>query len=66
MINKNISIIITNFEDFDEQNYEIAKLIFHTEEGREPNMNNVNDMNLVSALEVGVRHIRNYLTKSKS
>ncbi len=59
--NLNISDVISSFEDFDEQNYEIAKIIFQKEEGREPNMNDVKDMNLVAALEVGVRYTRNYL-----
>ena len=59
--NLNISDVISSFEDFDEQNYEIAKIIFQKEEGREPNMNDVNDMNLVAVLEVGVRYTRNYL-----
>ncbi len=56
-----ISDVISSFDDFDEQNYEIAKIIFFKEEGREPNMNDTKDMNLVAALEVGVRYTRNYL-----
>jgi hypothetical protein len=57
----NIPAVISSFDDFDEQNYEIAKIIFIKEEGREPNMNDTKDMNLVAALEVGVRYTRNYL-----
>ena len=56
-----ISDVISSFEDFDEQNYEFAKIIFQKEEGREPNMNDTKDMNLVAALEVGVRYTRIYL-----
>lgn len=59
--NLNISDVIGGFDDFDEQNYEIAKIIFLKEEGREPNMNITKEMNLVAAIEVGVRYARTYL-----
>ena len=59
--NLNISDVIGRFDDFDEQNYEIAKIIFLKEEGREPNMNITKEMNLVAAIEVGVRYARTYL-----
>jgi hypothetical protein len=59
--NLNISDVISSFDDFDEQNYEIAKWIFEQEEGRKPNMNDTQDMNVVAMLEVGVRYTRNYL-----
>ena len=57
----NIPDVIGRFDDFDEQNYEIAKIIFLKEEGREPNMNITKEMNLVAAIEVGVRYARTYL-----
>lgn len=59
--NLNISDVISSLPDRDEQNYEFAKWIFAQEEGREANMNNVKDMNVVAMLEVGVRYTRNYL-----
>ena len=51
--------IISNYDDFDRQNYEFAKWIFLQEEGRKPNMNTDKDMNAVAILEVGVRYTRN-------
>lgn len=48
-------------DDTDVQNYEFAKMIFVKEEGREPNMNDAKDANMVAALEVGVRYTRNSL-----
>ncbi len=59
--NLNISDVISSFNDFDEQNYEIAKWIFEQEEGRKANMNDTKDMNAIAMLEVGVRYTRNYL-----
>ena len=59
--NLNISDVISNFSDGDEQNFVFAKWIFKQEEGREADMNNNKDMNAVAMLEVGVRYTRNYL-----
>lgn len=50
--------IIIEFDDFDEQNFEFAKVIFEIEEGRQPNMNIVEEMNLVATIEIGIRHTR--------
>lgn len=58
----NIAELLNTIHDFDEQNYEIAKLIFENEEGRKPNMNDPTEMNVVATLEVGIRNARNYLS----
>lgn len=55
--------IIEQYEDFDVQNYEFAKVVFEKEEGRKPNMNNTQDMNLVATLEVGIKYTRINLEK---
>ena len=47
-------------ETTDEKNYEFAKLIFETEEGRPPDMNAASDMNIVAILEAGIRYARLY------
>lgn len=50
-------------DDFDVQNFEMAKQVFEKEEGRKPNMNS-NDMNVVAILETGIKHVRlNSLTR---
>lgn len=45
-------------EDSDLQNYESAKMIFSLEEGREPNMANIEDTRMVSAIETGIKYSR--------
>lgn len=63
-INENMDISLTNnSDDFDSQNYEYAKWIFEKEESRPPNMNNIQDMRMVSSIEVGIRYTRKQLQK---
>jgi hypothetical protein len=36
--------------------YKLAKKVFEKEEGRSPNMNDVKDMIVVSAIQAGISH----------
>lgn len=37
--------------------YNEAKIAFKNSEGREPNMNNTEDMRIISAIQLGIQHI---------
>ena len=43
--------------------YNEAKIAFKNSEGREPNMNNIEDMRIISAIQLGIEHILKILYK---
>ena len=54
----NVAPSQNNDDKFDEENYKYAKMAFTEQEGREPNMNNTEDSNIVSAIQVGITYAR--------